>query len=446
MMPKTNQFKSVHWKALGKAVHGTGVWKTDAEQPDLDLKELETLFQKEEPKPKSARLPSPREKKMKEVVQLVETKRAYNLSIKLAAIKKLKHEGIRSALLRMDDCDLSVEALETLKEAMPSREEVRMIEGHKGDPTLLGTVEQFFLVIKDVPRLAQRIKVMLFRATLDERIASIRATLGTVDAAIKSVMASKDFKLLLQTVLASGNHLNAGTYRGGAAGFHLETLLQLRDVKSGVDRKVSLLHFVVRQVLKRSATAALLSSELAATKKVLNLNLQIATGQVESLTNGYASVEREISNHEQDGSPTATSVDLDRFHEATATFCTDAQIKVHELKQATETTLSNLRELALYFGDTNASSTPSASDDPLANLKIVGSFLTNYDAVIKDVQKEQKEQSRKVQSRPRSANCVAGLATPSSSSSSSTPLSRNDAIFAAIRRRGESFGYGDDDD
>ena len=139
-------------------------------------------------------------------------------------------------------------------------------------------------------------------------------------------------------------------------------------------------------------------------------------------------------------------MDLDRFHEATATFCTDAQIKVHELKQATETTLSNLRELALYFGDTNASSTPSASDDPLANLKIVGSFLTNYDAVIKDVQKEQKEQSRKVQSRPRSASCVAGLATPSSSSSSSTPLSRNDAIFAAIRRRGETFGYGDDDD
>lgn len=38
-----------------------------------------------------------------------------------------------------------------------------------------------------------------------------------------------------------------GTMRGSAAGFKLDTLLKLADVK-GTDRKTSLLHFVVAQV------------------------------------------------------------------------------------------------------------------------------------------------------------------------------------------------------
>lgn len=37
-----------------------------------------------------------------------------------------------------------------------------------------------------------------------------------------------------------------GTQRGAAAGFKLDTLLKLADVK-GTDRKTSLLHFVIMQ-------------------------------------------------------------------------------------------------------------------------------------------------------------------------------------------------------
>ena len=37
-----------------------------------------------------------------------------------------------------------------------------------------------------------------------------------------------------------------GTQRGAAAGFKLDTLLKLADVK-GTDRKTSLLHFVITQ-------------------------------------------------------------------------------------------------------------------------------------------------------------------------------------------------------
>ncbi|XRB20894.1 formin-like protein [Pseudoscourfieldia marina] len=373
--------------------------------------------------------------KKKEVVHLIDSKRSHNLSIQLASIKKLSHEDIASALRSMDDSELSVEALETLKEAVPTREEIKLVEGYKGDRELLGTVEKFFLVIKDVPRLARRVNALIFRATFEERVAAVRATLNVVDSAAGSVMASKDFKLLLQMVLASGNHLNAGTFRGGASGFHLETLLQLRDVKSGIDKKVSLLHFVVRQVMKKSPTAALLSSELAATRKVLNVNFHTVSGQIDILSNGIASVESEIVNTmagSDDSSanvPSSPTAELDRFRDVMVPFCDSAREQMEKLKRAKDSTKAGLRELALYIGDPEAeasaaspkakgkASTPFSSsskvEDPASLLKIVGNFLASYDVVIKDVQKEEKEKEKAekvAKRRPRSASVAVGLA------------------------------------
>lgn len=50
-------------------------------------------------------------------------------------------------------------------------------------------------------------------------------------------------------VLAVGNHLNGGSCRGSASGFKLEALLKLMDVK-GRNKKTTLLHFVVAELLK----------------------------------------------------------------------------------------------------------------------------------------------------------------------------------------------------
>lgn len=56
------------------------------------------------------------------------------------------------------------------------------------------------------------------------------------------------------------------------AGFKLDTLLKLADVK-GVDRKTSLLHFVLDQLLKESATLASLSAQLKSVRPAANLQV-----------------------------------------------------------------------------------------------------------------------------------------------------------------------------
>lgn len=75
----------------------------------------------------------------------------------------------------MDAGALSVEQLSALSRAVPDDSERRDLElylqgshpKHRGvsDPDRLGTVERYFLEIKDIPRLAQRIRCLIFSRT-----------------------------------------------------------------------------------------------------------------------------------------------------------------------------------------------------------------------------------------------------------------------------------------
>jgi len=57
-----------------------------------------------------------------------------------------------------------------------------------------------------------------------------------------------------------------------ATGFKLDTLLKLADVK-GTDRKTSLLHFVLDQLLKDSPAMHFLPHQLASVKPAANLQV-----------------------------------------------------------------------------------------------------------------------------------------------------------------------------
>lgn len=52
--------------------------------------------------------------------------------------------------------------------------------------------------------------------------------------------------LILRLILAAGNFLNNGANQGSAAGFQLETLLKLKDLRATKDKSFTLLHWVAR--------------------------------------------------------------------------------------------------------------------------------------------------------------------------------------------------------
>lgn len=72
--------------------------------------------------------------------------------------------------------------------------------------------------------------------------------------------------------LQVGNHLNSGTQRGSAEGFHLDALSKLGDIKSR-HAGTSLLQFIVGNVLKARPSAQHLASSLAAVTSAANIQV-----------------------------------------------------------------------------------------------------------------------------------------------------------------------------
>ena len=73
--------------------------------------------------------------------------------------------------------------------------------------------------------------------------------LELLEQACDQLKSSRSLVKILEMVLAVGNHLNGGSFRGAARGFKLDALLKLMDVK-GRNKKTTLLHFVVSELLK----------------------------------------------------------------------------------------------------------------------------------------------------------------------------------------------------
>lgn len=128
--------------------------------------------------------------------------------------------------------------------------------------------EQFLLELSDIPNFAERIACFMFQTEYEDVITGIDSKVGPCPSAwnakfmimvlqlnnIKSVcdmLCGDSVKSIMATVLAIGNYMNGGNMsRGQADGFAIDILPRLRDVKS-TDSSVTLLHFLVRTVLRR---------------------------------------------------------------------------------------------------------------------------------------------------------------------------------------------------
>lgn len=71
---------------------------------------------------------------------------------------------------------------------------------------------------------------MLFRRRLEMEMEELKPDLTILRSAATELRDSQRFKKLLQTVLAIGNTLNASTFRGGATGFSLDSLLKVSSL------------------------------------------------------------------------------------------------------------------------------------------------------------------------------------------------------------------------
>ncbi|KAL9236362.1 hypothetical protein vseg_011042 [Gypsophila vaccaria] len=395
-------------------------------------------------------------------IQLIDQKKAQNLSILLRALN-VTTEEVRDALLEGNE--LPPELLETLLKMAPTAEEELRLRLFSGEIAQLGPAERFLKVMVDIPFAFKRIEVLLFMGTLQEESTTVKDNFATLEAACKELRNSRLFLKLLEAVLKTGNRMNDGTYRGGAQAFKLDTLLKLADVK-GTDGKTTLLHFVVQEIIRseglRAARASQESKSMSSIKSedlledvteeseehYRSLGLQVVSGVGDQLQN----VKKAACLDSDSVTGTIAKLgsgllkaknflnkDLDDlneesgFHKAVRSFVQNAEADVMHMIEEEKRIMGLVKSTVDYFHGN------SGKEEGLRLFVVVRDFLIILDKVCREVKARPKWPSRPQKREPPSRQ--------TSTETPRTPFSPDfrNRLFPAITERRMDGSSSDED-
>ncbi|CAJ0942039.1 unnamed protein product, partial [Mesorhabditis belari] len=212
-------------------------------QVPLDYSQLDELFSQQNPrKNKSLDKPIIGSKKTDEVI-LLDTKRFMNVSIfikKLGDVQELVSD-IRECrgTTRLDTLQM------LLSTAMPTREEVDLIRTYTGDSSKLAPPESFFLHLVAIPDYSLRIRMLKFRMDFHLSMEKLAPQVRLLSDACEQILASTALLRVFVVICKIGNYLNEGSSAGDAAGFKLNSLWKVIELKANTGHE-TLLHFITK--------------------------------------------------------------------------------------------------------------------------------------------------------------------------------------------------------
>lgn len=348
---KTN-LKPYHWLKLTRVMQGS-LWaealKSDeeAKAPEIDLSELENLFAASVPNSEkggaggksSCRALGTKSDK----VQLIELRRAYNCEIMLTKVK-IPLPDLMNSVIALDDSALDVDQVENLIKFCPTKEEMELLKGYKGDKDNLGKCEQFFLELMKVPRVESKLRVFAFKIHFNSQVSELRQNLNIVNSASEEIRTSTKLKKIMQTILSLGNALNHGTARGSAVGFRLDSLLKLTDTRAR-NNKMTLMHYLCKVLAEKMPELLDFSKDLASLEAATKIQLKYLAEEMQAISKGLEKVVQELTASGNDG-PIS-----EHFRKTLKEFLGHAEGEVRSLASRYSTVGRNADALAMYFGE-----------------------------------------------------------------------------------------------
>ena len=204
---------------------------------------------------------------------------------------------------------LTLDQVKALKQLAPAEEDIELVSDFAAQPgnsiTSLGPAEQYIHHIMGIPRLAKRLECWIFKRRFEADISEVLPDLQTLVRSAEEISTSTKFKDLLKTVLAIGNYMNAGGFRGEAYGFQIDALVKLRDTRSNVSSSnqekmmgvTTLFHFLVYHSDRKSGAGngfVDFGEDMPHLEPVSRISNQALQSQVKSLAAGVSLVISEI--------------------------------------------------------------------------------------------------------------------------------------------------------
>jgi DNA repair exonuclease SbcCD ATPase subunit len=404
--PKVNM-RNVHMDAIPKAKLQKSVFLTkgiaeNTSSVELDVDELEKLFGVEQKKvePKTA----PKEKEKVQQISIIDSKRAYQVNIQLTSLRMtILH--IKDAVVSLDHKRMNLEQIGILQSIAPTAEEIKLVNTYDGDIKLLAKPDRFFLDMRIIPYLGERLDCWAFKLRFDTDISILMPDIEALQKASTEMQQSEKLFGFLTVVLAISNFLNAKSRYKQTYGFKLSTLIKMKDTKSG-DNKLTLLQYLVQYLDKYYAEDGLheFYSELHNVQRATKVSLNNIKETLGNLQQMIVSVQGTITKYEKLGEDQRPHGD--RFLDEMKPFCETATEKMKKINNDFNEAMNSVAQLCdLYDED------KSMLQKPEDFFIMVNNFINAYKESRKELQEmKKKEEEKKKQAALRSQMGITGVA------------------------------------
>ena len=296
---------------------------------------------------------------------LVDSKRALKGGILLAAFKDFAM--VREALLRADSNYLTLQRCEALLEIVPTETELEKIDAYTlEEGEKLAECERYFMTVRAVPRIQQRLSIIKMRHTFTVTMKDIRNSAKEYVEACEAIIKADKFRRVLEVALELGNTFN----NQRAYGTKLSSLLEFLSMKAAGNSRITLLHYLC-SVLKtkmpelynfyEQLPCCMPQGKLPKPQNQIEIELRDVSGQI-MIAN------HEITNNANEELPIEGVQDV--FYSSMAAFCKEAGEDAASLKDEFNTMTETIWNTANYLGE------PNIAMDKL--FEMLSNFIASY--------------------------------------------------------------------
>ena len=160
-------------------------------------------------------------------------------------LNKLKFSttDIPDLIETMDTNKLTTNVCELLIQIMPTTEEVKLVTNYDGKEEI-SINDEMVIMISSIPGYTERLEAIIFDNSYEGDCEIIEEEVDKFFKAFDFLKNSKKFKQWLKIIMAFGNYMNGGTFRGGVYAFKLNALNKLTSIKSKDNSKTLLLYII----------------------------------------------------------------------------------------------------------------------------------------------------------------------------------------------------------
>ncbi|XP_043566142.1 uncharacterized protein LOC122560035 isoform X1 [Chiloscyllium plagiosum] len=207
----------------------------------------------------------------------------FNIFLKSFPVKVTELRG-KFLIIQEENGGLTNEQIASLRRYVPTPDDVEKYKMYKGSPADLHIVDQYMMEMCNVSCLSHRLDLILsireFPETIDDLLPLITQKIRACTQLLESTL----FVVVLEYLLAIGNFLNTHAGKKEAKGFCLSSLTKVVQLR-GKDRKFTLLHALVEQIISQDPVLAKFPQELTEFEDVPGDSIKGLIAEVDVLKN-----------------------------------------------------------------------------------------------------------------------------------------------------------------